>query len=111
ADRNRSHWSTSKTPSYTKSVSWQHHPIRKSDYAIRLGGDEFCIILVDYAADLAIHLPERIIRNLQIIAPDKTVHFSAGIYNMQPNDTINDAYQASDAQLYLNKQQKQHRSS
>ncbi|MFS6889167.1 DUF1870 family protein, partial [Escherichia coli] len=28
ADRNRSHWSTSKTPSYTKSVSWQHHPDR-----------------------------------------------------------------------------------
>ncbi|MDZ9814378.1 hypothetical protein SND27_20940, partial [Escherichia coli] len=28
ADRNRSHWSTSKTPSYTKSVSWQHHPIK-----------------------------------------------------------------------------------
>ncbi|MCK6815344.1 hypothetical protein L8R25_14665, partial [Enterobacter kobei] len=25
ADRNRSHGSTSKTPSYTKSVSWQHH--------------------------------------------------------------------------------------
>ncbi|HAD00098.1 MAG TPA: transposase, partial [Shigella sp.] len=25
ADRNRSHWSTSKTPSYTKLVSWQHH--------------------------------------------------------------------------------------
>ncbi|WP_252866873.1 DUF2713 family protein, partial [Shigella boydii] len=25
---NRSHWSTSKTPSYTKSVSWQHHPQR-----------------------------------------------------------------------------------
>ncbi|EKI43242.1 hypothetical protein EC3006_0400, partial [Escherichia coli 3006] len=28
-DRNRSHWSTSKTPSYTKSVSWQHHPARR----------------------------------------------------------------------------------
>ncbi|MEK8401755.1 hypothetical protein P2N20_24890, partial [Escherichia coli] len=27
-DRNRSHWSTSKTPSYTKSVSWQHHRCR-----------------------------------------------------------------------------------
>ncbi|MFQ1677791.1 type IV conjugative transfer system pilin TraA, partial [Klebsiella pneumoniae] len=26
-DRNRSHWSTSKTPSYTKSVSWQHHQV------------------------------------------------------------------------------------
>ncbi|HFU1934094.1 TPA: hypothetical protein ACH411_005744, partial [Escherichia coli] len=23
------HWSTSKTPSYTKSVSWQHHPTNK----------------------------------------------------------------------------------
>ncbi|MGA0672520.1 bgl operon transcriptional regulator BglJ, partial [Klebsiella pneumoniae] len=34
ADRNRSHWSTSKTPSYTKSVSWQHHPL--SDIAIQL---------------------------------------------------------------------------
>ncbi|MEI9582313.1 hypothetical protein V5067_23785, partial [Enterobacter asburiae] len=30
ADRNRSHWSTSKTPSYTKSVSWQHHPFGES---------------------------------------------------------------------------------
>ncbi|WP_077874171.1 hypothetical protein, partial [Escherichia coli] len=26
--RNRSHRSTSKTPSYTKSVSWQHHLLR-----------------------------------------------------------------------------------
>ncbi|MHA2970134.1 alpha amylase C-terminal domain-containing protein, partial [Escherichia coli] len=31
ADRNRSHWSTSKTPSYTKSVSWQHHPFSRGD--------------------------------------------------------------------------------
>ncbi|MDM9136635.1 hypothetical protein QU760_23495, partial [Escherichia coli] len=30
ADRNRSHWSTSKTPSYTKSVSWQHYHKRES---------------------------------------------------------------------------------
>ncbi|MGV2653940.1 UNVERIFIED_CONTAM: hypothetical protein PO322_21535, partial [Escherichia coli] len=29
ADRNRSHWSTSKTPSYTKSVSWQHHRLNE----------------------------------------------------------------------------------
>ncbi|MEH4155936.1 hypothetical protein POW98_15110, partial [Escherichia coli] len=32
ADRNRSHWSTSKTPSYTKSVSWQHHPLSNIIY-------------------------------------------------------------------------------
>ncbi|MDE8177948.1 hypothetical protein, partial [Escherichia coli] len=34
ADRNRSHWSTSKTPSYTKSVSWQHHPQTHMDFII-----------------------------------------------------------------------------
>ncbi|MEF7147903.1 fimbrial protein [Escherichia coli] len=27
SDGNGSHWSTSKTPSYTKSVSWQHHRV------------------------------------------------------------------------------------
>ncbi len=26
-DGNGSNWSPSKTPSYTKSVSWQHHPV------------------------------------------------------------------------------------
>ncbi|MFM0767316.1 hypothetical protein QU878_02080, partial [Escherichia coli] len=36
ADRNRSHWSTSKTPSYTKSVSWQHHLGRAWDAQLRL---------------------------------------------------------------------------
>ncbi|MDA6647621.1 UTRA domain-containing protein, partial [Escherichia coli] len=35
-DRNRSHWSTSKTPSYTKSVSWQHH--LPGDISKYLGG-------------------------------------------------------------------------
>ncbi|MGP0773290.1 hypothetical protein, partial [Escherichia coli] len=43
ADRNRSHWSTSKTPSYTKSVSWQHHLLSLSQlsgipYPVFLGG-------------------------------------------------------------------------
>ncbi|MEK8431063.1 class II D-tagatose-bisphosphate aldolase, non-catalytic subunit, partial [Escherichia coli] len=33
-DRNRSHWSTSKTPSYTKSVSWQHHPLLDIRYSL-----------------------------------------------------------------------------
>ncbi|WP_214676047.1 hypothetical protein, partial [Escherichia coli] len=32
ADRNRSHWSTSKTPSYTKSVSWHHHLVNKAQF-------------------------------------------------------------------------------
>ncbi|WP_216084203.1 hypothetical protein, partial [Shigella sonnei] len=43
ADRNRSHWSTSKTPSYTKSVSWQHHR----------HGFKFASVLGEIAADFA----------------------------------------------------------
>ncbi|OUK58276.1 transposase, partial [Escherichia coli] len=28
------HWSTSKTPSYTKSVSWQHHRQRQVSFLV-----------------------------------------------------------------------------
>ncbi|MFP1452159.1 diguanylate cyclase domain-containing protein [Escherichia coli] len=45
--------------------------IRKSDYAIRLGGDEFCIILVDSTPQIAAQLPERIEKRLQHIAPQR----------------------------------------
>ncbi|MED8650919.1 hypothetical protein, partial [Escherichia coli] len=38
ADRNRSHWSTSKTPSYTKSVSWQHHQAMSVYNYLKLNG-------------------------------------------------------------------------
>ncbi|MCI5014736.1 hypothetical protein OSL39_22230, partial [Escherichia coli] len=40
-DRNRSHWSTSKTPSYTKSVSWQHHQDRDEQFVYNSGGSSF----------------------------------------------------------------------
>ncbi|TJG10956.1 hypothetical protein C9183_22390, partial [Escherichia coli] len=46
-DRNRSHWSTSKTPSYTKSVSWQHH--RSIGIGLSFG---FCQILGRYTMSL-----------------------------------------------------------
>ncbi|MGP4385307.1 hypothetical protein ACSSKO_17940, partial [Escherichia coli] len=36
-----SHWSTSKTPSYTKSVSWQHHPRRFPGYFCSSANDTF----------------------------------------------------------------------
>lgn len=80
--------------------------IRKSDYAIRLGGDEFCIILVDSTPQIAAQLPERIEKRLQHIAPQKEIGFSSGIYAMKENDTLHDAYKASDERLYVNKQNK-----
>ncbi|MGQ6178674.1 hypothetical protein ACUNG4_13570, partial [Serratia sp. IR-2025] len=49
-DRNRSHWSTSKTPSYTKSVSWQHHPpAKESNFRIMI------IFYRQYSAAGSIH--------------------------------------------------------
>ncbi|MFP1454401.1 diguanylate cyclase domain-containing protein [Escherichia coli] len=81
--------------------------IRKSDYAIRLGGDEFCIILVDSTPQIAAQLPERIEKRLQHIAPQKEIGFSSGIYAMKENDTLHDAYKASDERLYVNVEQKQ----
>ncbi|MGT4489307.1 hypothetical protein, partial [Klebsiella pneumoniae] len=38
----RSHWSTSKTPSYTKSVSWQHHH-KIGEHTVEIDAD--CMIL------------------------------------------------------------------
>lgn len=84
--------------------------IRKSDYAIRLGGDEFCVILVDATPEMASQLPARIASHLITTAPEKHLRFSSGSYTMQPEDTLHDAYKASDEQLYLNKQQNQLRS-
>ncbi|EOT3972197.1 hypothetical protein ACLADH_004945, partial [Escherichia coli] len=46
ADRNRSHWSTSKTPSYTKSVSWQHYP----DVLLKAGGS----MVIEVSGNLSI---------------------------------------------------------
>ena len=45
-----------------------------------------------------------------IIAPQKEIGFSSGIYAMKENDTLHDAYKASDERLYVNKQNKNSRS-
>ncbi|MGP6327795.1 hypothetical protein ACQ9PV_26210, partial [Escherichia coli] len=44
------------------------------------------------------------------IAPQKEIGFSSGIYAMKENDTLHDAYKASDERLYVNKQNKNSRS-
>ncbi|MDZ9050811.1 MetQ/NlpA family lipoprotein, partial [Escherichia coli] len=48
ADRNRSHWSTSKTPSYTKSVSWQHHH-QAHGYKLVAVGNTFVFPMAGYS--------------------------------------------------------------
>lgn len=82
--------------------------IRKSDYGIRLGGDEFFLILIDYAEEDARNITERIRQHLGTIDINKRVDFSWGAYSMAPGDSLADAIKIADTRLYANKKQKTH---
>ncbi|MCV9318295.1 hypothetical protein ODZ54_22630, partial [Escherichia coli] len=56
ADRNRSHWSTSKTPSYTKSVSWQHHHTGKPG---RMVTNDYIVDIANRDGQLQLNVTDR----------------------------------------------------
>lgn len=80
--------------------------IRKSDYGIRLGGDEFSIVLIDYTRAKANELVERIVQALTDIDVENIVTFSFGSYEMQRNDTTETALLKADSLLYQHKRNK-----
>lgn len=83
--------------------------LRKGDYAIRMGGDEFILILIDYQRDYknnAKHIAERIQKHISIADTHDRVHFSWGEWEMRSTDSIDDAIKASDLQLYNHKKSK-----
>lgn len=80
--------------------------VRKSDYAVRLGGDEFCIILVDYDEDDALLIPQRIKERLAVIDDEKRVNFSWGAYKMRVGDNLDGAMEIADQRLYQQKNQR-----
>ena len=77
--------------------------IRKSDYGVRLGGDEFCIILIDYEEAEARVIIERIEAYLTLTDTNKRVSFSWGAYKMQMGDTLDSAMKVADERLYQDK--------
>jgi len=82
--------------------------IRKSDYGIRLGGDEFFLILIDYEEQEAKNIPGRIRQHLKEIDINQRVNFSWGACSMAPGDSLADVMKIADARLYENKKQKKH---
>ncbi len=82
--------------------------VRKSDYAVRLGGDEFCIILVDYDEKDAQLIPQRIKEQLALIDDDNRVSFSWGAYKMCVGDNLDGAMEIADQRLYQQKKQRHH---
>jgi diguanylate cyclase (GGDEF)-like protein len=80
--------------------------IRKSDYGIRLGGDEFSLILIDYSLTKSHEVIKRIQAYLQSIDEDKIVAFSYGSYQMTAGDTLETALLKADKLLYQHKRNK-----
>lgn len=50
--------------------------IRKNDYGIRLGGDEFCLVLIDYSLTKSRDVIARAQEHLLTIDKEKLVAFS-----------------------------------
>lgn len=80
--------------------------LRKSDYGIRLGGDEFNIILLDAGLDKAREVIQRITDRLQQTDNRRLVAFSWGIYQMSKQDTLETALIKADELLYEHKERK-----
>ncbi|MFP2513948.1 diguanylate cyclase DgcJ [Buttiauxella agrestis] len=77
--------------------------VRVSDYPVRLGGDEFLIILLDFSLAESQKLIERIEDHIRKHDDTGRIHFSWGAVAMKPGDTLDDMYKAADAALYINK--------
>lgn len=80
--------------------------IRKSDYGIRLGGDEFSLILIDNTLGRSHEIIARAQERLAIIDKEKMVSFSYGAYQLRRTDTLEDAMLKSDELLYEHKRNK-----
>ena len=101
SDGNGSHASTLKSPSYTKSVSWQHH-------LARVGGEEFGVLLTEIDTECAKALAERIRENVERLTGDnpeyaipQKVTISIGAVVTQKNElNPKEIYQLADNALY-----------
>ena len=80
--------------------------IRKSDYGIRLGGDEFCLILIDNSLSRSRDVIDRVQEQLLTIDTEKLVAFSWGAYQLQSGDTLDVAMHKADELLYQHKRSK-----
>lgn len=80
--------------------------LRKSDYAIRSGGDEFNIILIDANLNKAREVMQRISDKLQLIDTRHLVAFSWGCYQMQKQDNLEAAFIKADKLMYQHKEGK-----
>jgi diguanylate cyclase (GGDEF)-like protein len=78
--------------------------IRGSDLAVRLGGDEFLVLLPECKPDDVIHVLGRLSGlNVDCNGQSVAVSFSAGWTNFEPSDSPEDLLKRADDALYANK--------
>lgn len=70
------------------------------------GGDEFCLVLIDYSLNKSRDVIDRVQEQLLTIDRDKLVAFSWGAHQMQPGDTLEVAMLKADELLYQHKRSK-----
>jgi diguanylate cyclase (GGDEF)-like protein len=79
--------------------------IRAGDIAVRMGGDEFLVLLPDGTADHAAALAERLLTTLREAPSDeRRIHnFSAGVVSWRPKTTPEDLIAEADHLVYESK--------
>jgi diguanylate cyclase (GGDEF)-like protein len=83
--------------------------VRKGDVVGRLGGDEFCVLLVDSSGTAAVEVMERVRASLSAMAvaklPGGSVRASFGVAEYMPGDiALDDLIARADRALYVSKQ-------
>ncbi|EMH4161235.1 diguanylate cyclase [Pluralibacter gergoviae] len=86
-----------------KSIS---RSVRKSDYGIRVGGDEFLMLLIDADAQKANEVVQRVADKLRESDDDGRVSFSWGSYQLEAGENLDIALKEADKRLYQQKQAK-----
>ena len=81
--------------------------IRAEDIPVRIGGDEFVVILPDTTAQAAVPLAERVVAavHARAAAPESVAGVSAGVATWRPGRTVDQVLAAADRLLYASKHQ------
>jgi diguanylate cyclase (GGDEF)-like protein len=84
--------------------------VRKGDVVGRLGGDEFCVLLIDSSGEAAVEVMERVRASLAGLSvakmPPGCVKASFGVAEFMPGDSaLEDLIARADEALYQSKQQ------
>ena len=84
--------------------------VRTTDLAVRHGGDEFAVVLIDSDKRMAEQVARRIANSLRADRVEPTLSVSIGI-GVYPDDgrTAAELFESADRQLYKNKSEANHR--